>query len=295
MKHLDSPIERIHHEDAIVVIDKQPRRRLKIAEAGTLPPEVIKQLPLLIEHLDEARQSLHDIDMAFRVHAHSLGPEHVPVAVAQLSDGVLKLAGAVHYLDAKVHRIHHHQVLADQPQLSWKIKLPFTAAILANRLQYASLHVKDENLIAQRVSDINPLLLGIHRDPRRALIESLAALNTPDHPPQLAIGIEDKDFPRLRVGHVDVVLLIHRDALRRAQRVLPLGMRYELILLLRKIEDMNPHGARIGNDDAIMRIRHHAVGPFHVMPLRRTRHNVHKFGPEAAFDSGVALRTEAAL
>src|SRR5271166_2541247 len=101
MKYLDPPIERIHHEHAIVTIDKQSRRSLKIPEARSLPTKVIKQLPLLIEHLDEARQSLHDIDMTLRVHAHSLGPEHVPVAVAQLPDGVLKLAGAVHYLDAK--------------------------------------------------------------------------------------------------------------------------------------------------------------------------------------------------
>ena len=45
MKYLDAPVEGIDHVDAIVIIDLQSGRQLKLPRPGPLPSEVVEQLP----------------------------------------------------------------------------------------------------------------------------------------------------------------------------------------------------------------------------------------------------------
>ena len=97
-----------------------------------------------------------------------------------------------------------------------KLNSPFAVAVLADRLQHAALHVEHEDLVAQRVGDINALRGGIHGNSGGPLEVSFAALQAADRPLKLAVGVEDEDLARLRIGDVDVVLGIDGDALRRA-------------------------------------------------------------------------------
>ena len=51
LKHLHSVVIRIHHEDAVAVIDDQPGGQAEIAKARAHLSEVIQQLSLAIEYL----------------------------------------------------------------------------------------------------------------------------------------------------------------------------------------------------------------------------------------------------
>ncbi len=77
------------------------------------------------------------------------------------------------------------------------------------------MHVEDENFIAQRVGYVNPLGRRINSDSGGAFEVSLAAFQGADCANVLSVRLEDEDQTGIRVGNVDVVLSIDRDALRR--------------------------------------------------------------------------------
>ena len=128
--------------------------------------------------------------------------------------------------------------------------------------------------------------------PGGTLEETFAALQAADGPLILPVGVEDEHLARIRIGHVDVVLGIHRDALRRQHRVFPFaGARQELVLLLLEIEDVDPERARVGHDDAPARIDGDAVGTDQTVEFRLAGHEVDHFVPEAALRFHFALRS----
>jgi hypothetical protein len=63
LKYLDAPVEGIDHVNAIVIIDLQASRQLKLLSPGSLASEVIQQLSLLVENLHYAPLSVDDIEM----------------------------------------------------------------------------------------------------------------------------------------------------------------------------------------------------------------------------------------
>ena len=115
-------------------------------------------------------------------------------------------------------------------------------------------------------------------------------------PLKFSVGIEDEHLARLRIGHVDVVLGIHGDALRRQHRIFSfIDARQELVFLLLKIEDVYAEGARVGHNDASAGIDRDAVRADQAVEFRLAGHEVEHFGPEAALGLDFALRAEAAF
>ncbi len=108
--------------------------------------------------------------------------------------------------------------------------------------------------------------------------------------------IEDKDLSRLRIGNVNVVLVIDGDALRRQHRVASLLFALdELVLLLSEIEDVDALGARIGHNDPPVRVGHHAVGANQEVEVGRADNEVEDFGEETLIGLYVAIGAEATL
>jgi hypothetical protein len=82
VKHLHAAVERIHHKNPVVVVDEQPRRQLELSRVRAFGAEVVKKLALAVEHLHHAPQSIHQVEIAFRVDPDSLRPEHRSWTVA---------------------------------------------------------------------------------------------------------------------------------------------------------------------------------------------------------------------
>ena len=87
-----------------------------------------------------------------------LGRNRSPGPSPICADGVLERAGTIEHLDAEVHGIHDDQVVTIEAQLSRIVKLALALAGLAELAQHVALHIQHEDLVAQRVGDINPLL-----------------------------------------------------------------------------------------------------------------------------------------
>ena len=163
MKYLDAAVERVHHKNPVVMVDKQPRRQLELSRMRTLGAEVVEQLTLAVENLHHPPQSIHHVKIAFRVNTDRLRPEHGPGAVADLSNGVLERSGAVKHLHTEVHGIYHHQIRPVQPEFGGQIELALTVARLADGLQHPALHVKYEHLVAQRVGAAESTAIPVGR------------------------------------------------------------------------------------------------------------------------------------
>src|SRR5271165_1077445 len=147
-KNLNALVIRVHHEDSIIAIDEQTRRQSKISEPCALLTEVIQEDAFSIKYLHHVVQTIDHVNVAFRIHSHSLWPEEIAPAVPHVSDGALERPGTVQHLDAEVHRIHHNQVRAVEAQLRRIVKFAVTSPILPKGLQNAALHVHHENLVA---------------------------------------------------------------------------------------------------------------------------------------------------
>src|ERR1035438_5947841 len=197
LKTRHAPVKGIHNIDAIVVVDIKSGRQLKLFGPGSLPPEVIQQLPLLVEDLHHTPLSVDDVKMRFGIKSDSLRPKHPSRAVPNFSDRVAERARAIEDLHAEIHGIHHRQILPMQPQLRGEVKLAVAGARFSDRLQHVPLHIHHENLVAQRVGHINALRHGIHRNARGALEVSFAAFQASNHAAIFAVGIEDKNLARL--------------------------------------------------------------------------------------------------
>src|SRR5580704_14871435 len=122
-----------------------------------LGAKVVKQLALAVEDLHYAPQSIHDIDIAFRVNAHSLRTEHGPGGVADLSDRKLKLPGAVEGLHAEVHGIDDQEVWTVQAQFGRQVEFAIAVAGFSDRLKDITLHVEHKDLVAQSIGYIDAL------------------------------------------------------------------------------------------------------------------------------------------
>src|ERR1700731_990356 len=148
MKNLGSPVKRIDHENPVLRIDRDPGRQLGLSRFRALASEVIEQIALAIENLHHAPQSIHDIQVAFGIDSDAFWPEHRAAAVADAPDGKPELPGPIKYLYAKVHGIDHDQVVPIQAQFGGIVEFTFSPPVLSERLQYRSLHVEHENLVA---------------------------------------------------------------------------------------------------------------------------------------------------
>src|SRR5208283_5121373 len=108
---------------------------------------------------------------------------------------------------------------------------------------------------------VDPLPDRIDGDSGGTFEIALAALEAANRPLILSTGIEDEDFSGFRIGDVDVVLGIDRDALWPQHGVLAFFAAFnELVFLLGEVEDMDAAGAGIGDDDASVGIGGNAVG-----------------------------------
>ena len=151
-----------------------------------------------------------------------------------------KLAGAVECLHAEVHSIDDKEVRAAQTQLSRQVEFAIAVAGFSDRLKDVALHVEHENLVAQSIRYINALLRRVYGNSRGPLEISFAAFQAADSADIFSAWFKYKDLARIRIGYVDVVLCVDRDALRRRHRILAFFPALdELVLALRKIEDMN--------------------------------------------------------
>ena len=234
--------------------------------------------------------------MPFGIEADSFRPEHPSCTISQLPDGVVKTAGSVENLNPKVHGIHHEQLLAAQTQLRRIVEFDLARALLPNRRQHAALHIHHINLVAQRVGDVNALGRRVHRDSRGALEKSFPAFQAADHSPELAAGVKHEDLACLRVGHINIVLRIHRNALRREHRIFAAVFAgKKLVLFFGEVKDVNPVGPGVGNDDASVRIGRDAVGFDQKAKLGLARDDIDHAIPETALRLHLAFQAEAAF
>jgi hypothetical protein len=65
VKYLHAPIERIHNEHAVVVVDEQTCGQLKLAEVYSSFSEKIQQAALAIENLHQSRKPIDDVQVIF--------------------------------------------------------------------------------------------------------------------------------------------------------------------------------------------------------------------------------------
>ena len=197
------------------------------------------------------------------------------MAVADLPDGVLELAGAVKHLYAEVHRIDHQQVRPAQSQLGWEIEFPIALAGFADGLEDVALHVEHEDLVAKSVRYINSLFHRVYGNSGGPFEISFAAFQAADGSQVFSAWLEDKNLARVRIGYIDIVLGIDGDALRRCHRVFALFLALdELVLALREIEDVHTGGSRIGHNDASARIGGNSIGAHEETVIGSARHDV---------------------
>src|SRR5205823_5394281 len=100
-------------------------------------------------------------------------------------------AGAIQKLDPEIHGIDDKQVSFPNQNLGGQTELSFAAALFADRLQDAAVHIEHENFVAQRVGDVDAFGRRINGNPRRALEQSLATLQATDRPAKLSIAVKD--------------------------------------------------------------------------------------------------------
>src|SRR5208282_4622568 len=251
MKDLNAAIEGIHDVNAIRAVNLQPGRQLKVSESGSALAKVIQKPAFAVEDLHDSPETVDDVKMSFGIEADSFWTEHRSRAVPNVPNGIVERAGAVQHLNAEVHCVHHEELRTVQPQLCRIVEFPLAGSILPDRHQDAALHVHHENLVAQRVSDINALLCRVDRDAGGALEKSLPVFQAADHATEFSAGIENENLARLGIGHINIVLRVDRDTLRHQHRVLAAVFAgNEFVFLLGEVEDVNPVGPRVGDDDA---------------------------------------------
>src|SRR5579863_9182559 len=208
----------------------------------------------------------------------------------------MKRPRAAERLHPKIHGIDYEQLGSAEPHLGRIIKLSLAGAGLANGFQHAALHVHDKNLVAQGVGYVDTLLSGVDRDPSGAFEESFPTFQGADHPTELSPGVKYENLSRKRVGHVDVVLRIHGNALRRQHRILAAVFAgQEFVLLFREVENMYAVRPGVGDDDPPARIGGDAVGSNQKAEVGLARDGVDDFRPETALRVDFALQAEAAL
>src|ERR1700733_684033 len=295
VKDLYAPVIRIDDHHAIVAVDPEACGQLKLAESGALLSKVIKKISGIVEYLHHAANRFHHVEMSFGVDADSLRSEEQSAILSDAPDGVAETSGAVEHLHAEIHRVDHDQVVAGKTKFCWIIEFAIAASGLPYRLQNASLHVEDEHLIAQGVSDVNSLRLRIDRDARGSLEITFSALQAADDAMEFSAGFEDKDLARVRVGHINVVVGVDGNALRRNEAIHVAIARNEFVFLFFEIEDVNSGRPRIGNDDASVRILNHRIGTDQRVKVGSARNNVDQLVPEAALKSHIGLRPKRAL
>src|SRR5579864_816693 len=144
--------------------------------------------------------------MTFGIKSDALRAKHPSWAVSDFSNGIAKRACAIQHLNTKIHGIDDYKIGAVQAQFGREIELAIARSRFADDLQNTALHVRDKNLVTQRVGEINALCRRIHRNACGTLEESFPALEAADCPPELSIRIENKDLARLRISHIQIVL-----------------------------------------------------------------------------------------
>src|SRR5579863_6643038 len=112
--------------------------------------------------------------MSLGIEPYALGPEKVPGSVAQLPDGILEFSRPVEHLNAKIHRVHDHQMVAAQTQFRRIVELSVARARTADLLHEPALHVEHPDLLAKGIRDVDLPRCGIDGDPRGPLEVPLA-------------------------------------------------------------------------------------------------------------------------
>src|ERR1019366_4368446 len=163
---------------------------LKLPGPRPLLAEVIEQAALPVEDLHDAPLSVDDIEMRFGIEANPFGTEHPSCPVSDLADRIAERARPIEHLHAEIHGVDHHQVRAVQPQFGREIELALSRTCLSNALEHATLHIHHEDLVAERVGDVDVLCRGIHRDSGWTLEVSLATFQAADGVPEFAVRIE---------------------------------------------------------------------------------------------------------
>lgn len=62
-QNLYAAVVRIYDVDSIIVIDEEARGQLKFFWTVAGAAKVIKELPVLVEHLDEIFEAIYDVEM----------------------------------------------------------------------------------------------------------------------------------------------------------------------------------------------------------------------------------------
>src|ERR1700675_1800126 len=208
----------------------------------------------------------------------------------------MKTPRPVENLHAKIHGIDYENFLSSELQFGGIVEFAFAGAWLPDRSKHLALHIHDVNLVAQGVGDVNALLRRIHCDSRGTFEKSFPAFQGADHAPEFSARIKHENLPRHRIGHINIVLRIHRDALRRHHGIFAaVFARQKLIFLFGEIENVDPVRTRISHDHASARISRNAVGIYQEMKIRLARNHVNHASPKAALRLDFALQAEASL
>src|SRR5215831_2475185 len=287
----------IHDKHAIVAIDEQSRRQLKVASASATAAEVVQQTPFCIEDLNNSKEAVDDVVVPFRIHSDSLGTEHVSTGIAELTDRIVEVAGAIEELHAKIHRIDDRQGLIAQEYFGWKVELSLLVPGLSELLQnLAVVHVERENLVPQGIRYVDSVSGGVDRDSGGTFEVPFTTLDAADRAAIFPVRIEDEDFAALRVCNVDVVPRVHRHTLRLEQRIPVFVFALdEFVLVVCEIKDMDADRTGVGDDRSTPRVDRNTVRTHHTLVIWLARDRVHQLSPEAGLAAHFALGTEAHL
>ena len=247
--------------------------------------EVVQQLPCAIEHLHHAPHPINDVKMPLGIKANSLGPEHRTRASPDFPDGVLKRPGSIQHLHAESSSRPPPPAIAVQPKLGGIVELAIARSRLADRFQHAALHVHHEDLIAQRVGDVDPCAAESIAIPVGRLKNPSPSFRRRWRARTSRWRRKQKSCPNPNRSHRCCLAQSTATHCGATCGFLPLSWRDKnLYFSLSKSKMCTPAAAGIGDDDASLRIRGHAV---------RLHHAV-KFGLEPTTTS-TTLRPETPL
>ena len=134
-----------------------------------------------------------------------------------------------------------------------------------------------------------------HRDASRTLEIAFAALEAANRAPVFQIRIPDENLSGIRIGDIDIVLGIDGHALWRYKRIFPALARQKFVLLFFEIEDVNAGKSGICDDDASARVGYNAIGPHHLVEVRRPCDDIDNPVPEAALQLHFSFGRKAAF
>ena len=94
VEDLNPVIVGIHDVDVVISVYENACWEIEIPWCITIATEIVEELSCVIERLNDAPQSINDIQTLLAIEGDSFGTEHAAGAVARIADLVMKLPRA---------------------------------------------------------------------------------------------------------------------------------------------------------------------------------------------------------